>query len=280
MNLTSIEIDNYRSCEHTVLECGSNLTALIGLNAAGKSNILSAIYILGLLGNFQDTRFHADNDGNLHVYLEHDSWKAEVFTNLRKRAEPEMAFLFGDLLNEQIRLPLYFFSKNSDEQFVKARKAFLSELLGNNKDAAFYTTLFTRLDTIQDFFANIRYYPSSFYNDASNMDILVTTDQPNTPSEWFIYNLYVCQFKEKGLYQRYKDLICKNGMNLVDDIIVTLGSPGNNNPHASSLPQATEALNGKYITPLAMTNGKTLLFSQLSAGTYRIMALLFYLIRN
>ena len=41
--LTSIHIKNYRSCFDTKIESLGNVTALIGRNGAGKSNILRAI---------------------------------------------------------------------------------------------------------------------------------------------------------------------------------------------------------------------------------------------
>ena len=49
-----LEIYNYRSCIKTKLEINSNLTTLIGVNGAGKSNILNS---LQLLRNINYNRF-------------------------------------------------------------------------------------------------------------------------------------------------------------------------------------------------------------------------------
>ena len=44
MRLTSIKIENFRSCENTEVEFG-DYTCLVGPNGAGKSTILSALNI-------------------------------------------------------------------------------------------------------------------------------------------------------------------------------------------------------------------------------------------
>lgn len=46
MKLKSFEIDSYRSCRKTKFPLHNNLTGLIGVNGAGKSNILNAIMLM------------------------------------------------------------------------------------------------------------------------------------------------------------------------------------------------------------------------------------------
>ena len=43
MKINKVEINNYKSCLNTEFNLKTNLTTLIGLNAAGKTNILKAI---------------------------------------------------------------------------------------------------------------------------------------------------------------------------------------------------------------------------------------------
>ena len=46
MKLKSLEIQSYRSCIKTIFPLQNELTGLIGINGAGKSNILNAILLL------------------------------------------------------------------------------------------------------------------------------------------------------------------------------------------------------------------------------------------
>jgi AAA15 family ATPase/GTPase len=46
IQIRSLEITNYRSCIKTKVEINTSLTALIGANGVGKSNILNSIQLL------------------------------------------------------------------------------------------------------------------------------------------------------------------------------------------------------------------------------------------
>ena len=53
MKLKSVEIKNFRSIESANISCSPSCLVLVGVNEAGKSNVLKA---LSTLGNFQPTR--------------------------------------------------------------------------------------------------------------------------------------------------------------------------------------------------------------------------------
>lgn len=47
MRLTSLELENFRNYRQARLDLGSSLTVLEGHNAAGKSNLLESLVLLG-----------------------------------------------------------------------------------------------------------------------------------------------------------------------------------------------------------------------------------------
>jgi putative ATP-dependent endonuclease of OLD family len=61
MKIKSIEIQNFRSIRHEVVDC-INFNAFVGPNGAGKSTVLNALNIFfGEIGSFSDNDFHNRN---------------------------------------------------------------------------------------------------------------------------------------------------------------------------------------------------------------------------
>jgi recombinational DNA repair ATPase RecF len=77
MILKSFEIDSYRSCIKTKFPLQDELTGLIGINGAGKSNILNAIVLLRRLYRSRSTTRDMDVSSrhgcNIALKLEHQS---------------------------------------------------------------------------------------------------------------------------------------------------------------------------------------------------------------
>ena len=66
VTLAQVNIEGYRSCRNTTFSPNAQLSALIGINGAGKTNLLSAIRLLGSqgrrLGSFTSERESALNE--------------------------------------------------------------------------------------------------------------------------------------------------------------------------------------------------------------------------
>ena len=60
MKITKIHIKNYRSCLSTEFDPNELLSALIGPNSSGKTNILCAIRLLTLLMSVRRRRYRAE----------------------------------------------------------------------------------------------------------------------------------------------------------------------------------------------------------------------------
>ena len=97
VTLQQVTIDGYRSCRNTDFSLHPNLSALIGINGAGKTNLLSALRLL----SFRTRRgFRSETDGNA-------SLSETVITSW---------FLVNNLrIGYRIRLFLSTTSKNTDE---------------------------------------------------------------------------------------------------------------------------------------------------------------------
>lgn len=225
MKLTKTTIENYKSCRNTTLECGANLTALIGLNAAGKTNILSAIYCLSHIVDMTGKEY-ADVKLTAQIALD-DNYEGT-----------------GDIAScEEIARPI-----------SKAKEKIICTNAGG----------IYGIEEIDDFLDSIRYYSAAAFTNAPELtDAVDLGASPNAlqPRNRFLYDLVDAKQSNSDLFERYTNLIGPEEMRLVDGI---------------TLKNLTDA----YVSPIALINGKELLFKQLSEGTFRTMALLFYLISN
>ena len=93
IKLLKFTIRNYRSCQLTTLLPNSGLTALIGINGSGKSNLLSAILLLKRSAR-RTTRHHPRND---------EKYTNRSYMNVEINYNGAQIFLRGDI---------YYFTNN------------------------------------------------------------------------------------------------------------------------------------------------------------------------
>jgi predicted ATPase len=211
MRLTTVVIENYKSCKNTTLECGTNLTALIGLNAAGKTNILNAI---NCFSHLPSTILDNNRVPAIRLYLDDESKQKNIEIILNS-------------IGVYISNP-----ENSQE--------------------------------IHHYFDLISYYSAADFSNApevkDTVDLRAVSSKAQSRNR-FLYDLVNTEKNNPDLFNRYTSLVGPEEMKLVDEIIIQ---------------KPTENL----ALPLAKVKGEQLSFNQLSEGTFRTMALLFYLLGN
>jgi predicted ATP-binding protein involved in virulence len=215
MRLTKAIIENYKSCRNTTLECGTNLTALVGLNAAGKTNILSAISLC-----------HNDIAGRRDI-------NAKLTIQLSDASIPELSPL------------VITFEKVRGEYTTQYNiKQYQDESLGFLLSTCYYSA-------------------AAFSNTPEVTDVVdLRNGAGDLPArDKFLYDLVWAKRTNTELFSRYVSLVGPEEIGLIDEIII-------------------QDITETSVIPLVKVNGKKLLFKQLSEGTFRTMALLFYLIGN
>ena len=99
MKIKSFEIRSYRSCIKTSFPLHPELTGLIGINSAGKSNILSAL-LLRKMCHFRYAQAKEENDSYnkcvVLTELQHDNktlyMKGEIFFETDERNLDEIHY--------------------------------------------------------------------------------------------------------------------------------------------------------------------------------------------
>jgi hypothetical protein len=148
----------------------------------------------------------------------------------------------------------------------------------------------TAYDAIQEFRLGIKYYsasqftnpslsPTSFEIDDEEGGRLMDTAQTRRlPHTRFIYDLYRACNTSQSSYEAFISLIGKNGVGLIDEIkweTVNISSETYEVRTGGRLIPKTR--NRKIVIPIVQIGSSQLSFNQLSEGTLRTLAMLFYI---
>lgn len=304
ISLSNLTIKNYKSCLGTSLELDSKLTALIGVNGVGKSNILTAIK---LLSRIRTNRYY-----NTHNKSVNDSLScSEIETGL-----------FIDKIEHKLKIKLFYETdqNNHDEVFEakfqikkSGEKKWInldSELVqflyrfGDKFPSSFDEHLSKRYTSKENyhldkkltkavitFFSSISYYGATHFADPSKCPNSIELEdsrpisayRPGKTHDKFLFDLYTLwKVRAKNSnFDKFINLVNKEGVGLVDSIdFVETKLPTSSYEITTGGKMKTIKKNKDIVIPIISLDGLTLSPNQLSEGTFKTLALIFYIINN
>ncbi|MFM0565796.1 AAA family ATPase [Paraburkholderia sediminicola] len=306
MRITQISIKNYRSCINTTFEPGTNLAALIGPNGSGKTNVLSAIRLLPTLCH---TRFRrpAENDApgatsEIKTTYEIAGKKVihtatlNLLNNEKNQDEilaAEESWYLYDFTGKKNRLhiPSWVFAELEKESSIGTTRL-------NARSSGFIEFLHSRgidsatikiLQEIVRSISAISYYSASQFTNPGSCPISFEVEADNkrrtgisiTGHKKFLYDMYQEHRNKSESYAEFIDLVGDNGIGLVKNIdfkeITTSSSNYNVLTGGKYVKKERQNL---LVIPSFEIAGNTLSPSQLSEGTFKTLALVFYLVTD
>lgn len=310
MKIKKMSIKNYRSCKATKFEPHSELTTFIGPNGSGKTNTLSAVR---LLANLLQSGRHRRNvkEEIPSTATEIKTWfdwngksvihtaKLSVATNERNEDEildsSESWYMF-DVTGSKKRtnLPLeiiYDISHSNSVRFGHA-KGFAGHVLGYLKDRGFNEQALEVMMDVANFIENISYYSASQFTNPSvcpiSFEVEAESGSPlrrgisiRSTHKELLYDMYL-SFKRNGEeFQEYLSIVGPDGIGLIEDIEFkeVKTSSSNVSVMAGGKVKTREKIN-LLVVPGFTIAAQTLSPSQLSEGTFKTLALVFYLVTD
>jgi ABC-type lipoprotein export system ATPase subunit len=305
VKLAKIDIKNYRSCVSTTFEPTQTISALIGPNGSGKTTILSAIQLLIKLhasSNYYRQR-SPDPYSSDCVITATFKWngknviyKAQISLINNERNEDEiiganeswvMPTVIGS--RKQILIPLSAVSNGYRYPGQSFKESLVSHIegLSGNQDAA--KSAAQAILDISHFIASISYYSASVFTNPSSSpisfevegDSMVRRGTISVGHKKFLYDLYTAYRDETEDFQNYCSIIGSDGLKLIDHLAfhaietsssvykVLVGGRITNREKKTNL-----------IVPNFFIYGNALSPSQLSEGTFKTLALIFYIMTN
>lgn len=293
MIIRSYEIKNYRSCIETKFSLPENLAALIGVNGVGKSNIL---YGLQLFNKSERTR----------LFFSDESKEGFLTTNINLTIEFEGKIIF-------VRSKFYYDTdeRNVDEVYateVKYRIAGENPRSWQSVDnEIFEFVAYTKRRKFKELpkqfqggkanfsinlinaLANISYYSATQFSDPSRCPVSIELDdygmgmrrRDEKTHQRFIYDLYTTLNVSKRKFNLFLNTVGPNGLNLIEHIDFQDHKIPSSSYKVRTGGEIQKIENSKrIIIPSITIDGLKLSPNQLSEGTFKTLALVFYILND
>lgn len=298
IKLEKLRIKQFKSCLNTSFDVNNRLTALIGVNGVGKSNILTAVRLLSKLRAnrfFGNARLHIDalSVCQIEMRLNVDNVVYDLKVKISYETDQNN---HDEVLDAKFQTKLLGTKKwfEFDTEFVQFMYRYngnipshLNNFIYEHKGSVKFADIKLTRDIIQ-FLNNINYYGATHFANPSRTPTHleldgarpVRTEKPHTK---FIFDLYsVWRKKDKDTrFNRYLNLVGKEGVGLIDSIKFELTSiPSSSHEIRTGGKLITRQNNKDIIIPIITLDGLNLSPNQLSEGTFKTLALLFYIVSD
>lgn len=302
IKITNVYIENYRSCINTKFRVQKNLTAIIGANGAGKSNILNSFLLLG--GRFRGPRMYGNRERDLNdsttkstiIYdIDVDNLKyklkADIFLETDER-NSDAVYYYEVQFKQQKKGDRYKKIDNSLIEYAHEFYYFRSkstESFLNNLPKKYQTKFNNIFFRCLFFIRKASYYSATQFSDPSNCPVSIELEgnkrmpryRTNKYHDKFIYDLYDAYKSDHNSFNRYLNTINDNGIGLISNIEF----------YEYDLPSSTfEVKTGgtirqidkekQIVVPSFKIDKTTLTPNQLSEGTFKTIALIFYILND
>lgn len=297
--LKSIKVTNYRSLVSAVVPFDTNLTALIGTNGAGKTNILKSILLFKRIFSegYHYRRFNLDKqrpdevartvlEASLDINNSRYGFKAILYFDT---SEGDDSIRHAEIYVRQAGKEWTKISNPEAFSFIEYAKDKPEMPTMNIKYLTRSQDLNHALFSMVSIFSKIKYYSATRFSNPTNAPVSIELEgeelknsySSNSNHEAFLYHLYVASKNNTIAYKRYKNTMSSLGLGLIDDITF----------HEHKIPSSSiKVLAGghvkkinierRIVIPSFTIDGLQLLPNQLSEGTFKTLALVFYLLNN
>lgn len=302
VTLTKMEITNYRSCVDTTFEPNPNLSVLIGPNGSGKTTVLSAFQLLSkLLGvNIGYRRRVMDSFSTDCILKVGFSWRGYSITYEAKislvnneRNEDEIldaveTWYSYSIIGSRKKIHLPISAMGDSRRFrLQHHEPIVDYFSQHTKDVEAARTLTRGINAIVGFVSEITYYSASIFTNPSTSPISFEVESESgsrrgisiSGHKKFLYDLYLSYKKNGEDYQNFIDVIGRQGVHLIDDLTfqeVEISSSVYKVSVGGKI--TTKQKNNNLVIPNFVIQKSSLSPSQLSEGTFKALALIFYIV--
>ena len=314
MILKSFETKSYRSCIKTKFPLHPELTGLIGINGAGKSNLLTAIVLLKKINRSRPPTRHVDSSSRntCQVALEVGHQNKTLFVRGNVAYETDehnfdeiyvsrLKFNFREFTGKSqwIDIPIQFLGSSSDDILM------YSPQMGTRQPSMLKYFAFPAYEVIRKskeiqqllsevitLFDGINYYSASQFSDPSQCPVSIELEEERplrrfrsgigrVGHEQFILDLYRSHKAKDTQYKRYSNTVGKEGIGLIDEIqFLEMEMPSSYYKVETGGKISKFERNRLLVVPRFTVNNTELSPNQLSEGTFKTLALIFYILTD
>jgi len=308
--LESIRIDGFRSCQGTAFSPHPQLSVLIGPNGAGKTNILQGIALLTAWrdpAGAQPARLkgRAPGDAQVTAAFRVDGESLALRSTLRFQDSEDAPQAIAALKDEWrsgrlsapnatgwVDIPVTFLldARQAGRSVRRAPRGSPLDQPMTAELVQFYPAHAAAMEQVVAFRHRIRYYGASQFTDPAqcpagleiNQDgALVGPATAGRAHRQFLFDLYQLTRAAPARYDAYLTLVGPTGLKLLSSLRWQTLSLSSRALESRTRGGARAARRERVlVVPTVIRDGDRLSFSQLSEGTLRALALVFYLMTD
>lgn len=323
--LAEVKVQGYRSCVDTTLAPDPSLTALIGINGAGKTNLLSAINLLSqqtlnlllnpstpsqneaaitawflvdgkrigyrlrlhlsVSGKNSDEISGISEEWNFGAITRSRAWKSlppGVFP-ISTRIRPGTRSITQTINLKRRDLDRYLYLQWKSNSELSQRDFFPDETIENPEVALC-------AQRVMNFCQGITYYSASQFTDPSRCPTSFEIDSEGRLADGysgvkvhtkFLHDLYTLKKKNPDLYKIYEEFISKRELGLVSRLTWKEIRLSSSVADVKSGGKVTKVRKYKtLVIPKIQIGSSHITFNQLSEGTFKTLAMIFYIMTD
>jgi len=306
VRISKISIKNYRTCDEVVFIPHKSLSALIGPNGSGKTNILSAIKLLPALCFHRTNSFLQDDPMTsaceIKTWYEIDDLsithtaKLDIVTNEKNQDEiirsvEHWLVPAGSARRKVINIPSWILfdlyqERNLSQIKQRPRVASIMDFLARQ---GLTGKVVDSLNSAMKLVNGINYYSASqFTNPGScpisfevEVDAVRRTGISITGHKKLLYDMYQESRNKTDSYLEFISLVGPGGIGLVEEIeFREIETSSSNYSVMTGANVVKKEKKNQLVVPSFRISGNNLSPSQLSEGTFKTLALIFYLVTD
>ncbi len=313
MRLLKFSIRGYRSCMLTTFEPNSGLTALIGINGSGKTNLLNALLLLKRATQRMRYRYQEQDYVNRSLVNADIGYKdvsialkGEIFYTTSNRNIDEVVgtrlkWNLEKITGKKgwIELPIEMLMHGEHYRYIistRGKRLSYSQMARGRwfeqrkMKSLIPDNVFRVVIEVFQYLAALNYYSASQFSDPSRcpVSLELEDDNPRTMMRrgtinhsQFLYDLYNSYKSNAEPFYRFKNVIGPNGIGLVSDVkFDEIRLPSNIIEVRAGGKTEKKERTKTIIVPTFTIDGNTLSPNQLSEGSFKTLALLYYVLTD
>ena len=148
---------------------------------------------------------------------------------------------------------------------------------------------FDAITEVVEYLNSIRYFSATEFSDPSSTPVTFEVNERGLREAYgygnkhqqFLFDLYETSIKDIEFYNNYKDLVSSEGLDLISDIEFKVQTIQDNSYEVRAGGNFRNIKSDKnIIIPYLSLDGLNLSFNQLSEGTFKTLALVFYILKS
>lgn len=308
VKITKIAIKDYRSCGHTEFSPESRLSILIGPNGSGKTTILSAIRLLKSLALFHSRRSRIDPSEaegancSLKVWYECDGqrviYDASLTISTNDGNEDEIlgsseSWYMHDVTGSKakIKLPIQIAMEHErlKKHYATNKDPGIAQYLKRMVPEAASPLVLEVIGAIGEFVSRLKYYSASQFTNPSKCPISFEIAQEAgiqrgisiTGHKRLMYDIYNGYRGKTKKFDEFLSVVGEDGIGLVDTISFEEVQTSSSTVQVRTGGSVKKKIREKVLViPNFVIGTSKFSPNQLSEGTFKTLALIFYLVSN